>query len=108
MSEPQQLPNLNKNSLTRKQIVSLVLLAASLVYDILPADLIPDVPLVGWVDDILVTSTALMNCIQQFSESGSQTLQEVLKWLKWTCILLAILIVLVLVLLTSIIISLFK
>ena len=52
--------------MTRKQITSLLLLGASIIYDVIPADLIPDIPLVGWLDDMLVTSSAALNSLQQF------------------------------------------
>ena len=48
--------------MTRKQITSLLLLGASIIYDVIPADLISDIPLVGWLDDMLVTSSAALNC----------------------------------------------
>ena len=52
--------------MTRKQITSLLLLGASIIYDVIPADFIPDIPFVGWLDDMLVTSSAALNCLQQF------------------------------------------
>lgn len=93
--------------MNKKQIMSLVLLAAAVGYDMLPSDLIPDLPVIGWVDDILITSTAALNCLEQFTTEENQLMQKVLKWLKWTCLLLAILIILVLMLLVTSIINIF-
>jgi len=91
-----------------KQIISVVLLGAAVAYDFLPTDFVPDIPVVGWMDDFLLTSTAALNCLQQFTTEENQLMQKVLKWLKWTCLLLAILIILVFALLISTIISIFS
>lgn len=94
--------------MNRKQITSIILLIGAIVYDFIPADLIPDIPVIGWIDDFFVTSSALFNCIQQFTENGNELLTRVMKWLKWTCFLLAVLIILIFLLLTATIISIFK
>ena len=57
--------------MTRKQITSLLLLGASIIYDVIPADFIPDIPFVGWLDDMLVTSSAALNCLQQFGVNAN-------------------------------------
>ena len=92
--------------MNKKQATSLLLLAVSVIYDLVPSDLIPDIPFIGWIDDTLVTSSALINCVQQFSDSENKTAQKLMKWLKWTCLLLAVLIVLVVLLLASTIMAL--
>ena len=94
--------------MNRKQITSIILLIGAIVYDFIPADLIPDIPVIGWIDDFFVTSSALFNCIQQFSDDGNEILTHVMKWLKWTCLLLGILIVLLSLLLAATIISIFS
>lgn len=94
--------------MNRQQITSIILLIGAIVYDFLPTDLVPDIPVIGWIDDFFVTSSALFNCIQQFSENGNEILTRIMKWLKWTCLLLAVLIILVFLLLTATIISIFK
>lgn len=83
--------------MTRKQITSLILLAASIIYDVIPADFIPDIPFIGWLDDMLITSSAAINCLQQFGINANGKVERLLKWLKWTCILLAIIIILIVV-----------
>lgn len=81
--------------MTRKQITSLILLAASIIYDFIPADLIPDIPFIGWLDDMFITSSAVLNCLQQFGLNANGKVERLLKWLKWGCILLTIIIVLI-------------
>jgi len=92
--------------MTRKQITSLILLGASIIYDVIPVDFIPDIPIVGWLDDTLVTSAAAINCLQQFTGNENINNHKIMKWLKWACLLLAILIILVVVLLASTIMTL--
>ena len=87
--------------MTRKQITSLLLLGASIIYDVIPADFIPDIPFVGWLDDMLVTSSAALNCLQQFGVNANGKVDRLLKWLKWICILLAILVIIVVILLAG-------
>ena len=91
--------------MTRKQITSLLLLGASIIYDVIPADFIPDIPFVGWLDDMLVTSSAALNCLQQFGVNANGKVDRLLKWLKWICILLAILVIIVVILLAGTIID---
>ena len=91
--------------MTRKQITSLILLAASIIYDVIPADVIPDIPFIGWLDDMLITSSAAINCLQQFGINANGKVERLLKWLKWTCILLAVIIVLIAILLAGTIVS---
>ena len=91
--------------MTRKQITSLLLLGASIIYDVIPADFIPDIPFVGWLDDMLVTSSAALNCLQQFGVNANGKVDRLLKWLKWICILLAILVSIVVILLAGTIVD---
>ena len=91
--------------MTRKQITSLLLLGASIIYDVIPADFIPDIPFVGWLDDMLVTSSAALNCLQQFGVNANGKVDRLLKWLKWICILLAILVIIVVILLAGTIVD---
>ena len=91
--------------MTRKQITSLILLGASIIYDVIPADFIPDIPFVGWLDDMLVTSSAALNCLQQFGVNANGKVDRLLKWLKWICILLAILVIIVVILLAGTIVD---
>ena len=94
--------------MNRKQITSIILLICAIIYDIIPNDIVPDVPIIGWFDDFFVTSSALFNCIQQFVEDGNDVLVKVIKWLKWTCLLLTVLIILIFILVTATVIKLLQ
>ena len=87
--------------MTRKQITSLILLGASIIYDVIPTDFIPDIPFLGWLDDMLITSSAALNCLQQFGINANGKVERLLKWLKWTCILLAVIIILIVILIVG-------
>lgn len=91
--------------MTRKQITSLLLLGASIIYDVIPADFIPDIPFVGWLDDMLVTSSAALNCLQQFGVNANGKVDRLLKWLKWICILLAVIVVIIFIALVGTVID---
>lgn len=87
--------------MTRKQITSLILLGASIIYDVISADFIPDIPFLGWLDDMLITSSAALNCLQQFGINANGKVERLLKWLKWTCIFLAVIIILIVILIVG-------
>ena len=74
--------------MTSKEITSLVFLGMAAAYDISPVDIIPDIPIVGWIDDFLLTITAILNCIQQFTRETSHGLSVIARTLKWIVILL--------------------
>lgn len=94
--------------MTRKQITSLILLGASIIYDVIPADFIPDFPFVGWLDDMLITSSAALNCLQQFGINANGKVERLLKWLKSTCILLAVIIILIVIMIAGSIVHMAK
>lgn len=90
--------------MTGKKVSSLVFMGLAALYDVSPVDIIPDIPVVGWIDDILITLTAILNCIQQFTEETAHTLSIIAKILKWILVLLGgILIVLLFFAMSSII-----
>ena len=83
--------------MTKGQITSLILLGASIIYDIVPIDFIPDIPVIGWLDDMLVTSSAVLNCLMQFGIDASGHVYKAAKFLRWACIVIAVLIVILII-----------
>ena len=56
-----------KKKHTWNKILAVVILLLSIVYDIMPADFVPDIaPLIGWIDDIAITITAIANAYIQW------------------------------------------
>lgn len=91
----------------KKQITSLVLAGLAVLYDISPVDVIPDIPVVGWVDDFFITATAGLNLIQQYTSESMQWLSTIAKTLKWLTIILGVIVVLLVAIFASMIVSFF-
>lgn len=91
----------------KKQITSLVLAGLAVLYDISPVDIIPDIPVVGWVDDFFITATAGLNMIQQYTSESMQWLSTIAKTLKWLTIILGVIVVLLVAIFASMIVSFF-
>jgi len=68
--------------------VFLVILA--IIYDISPIDIIPDIPVVGYVDDFFITAAAVLNLLEKWSEETSQALSHSLRWFKWAVVFVGI------------------
>lgn len=75
----------------RKKVWAWVLLGLGIVYDLSPLDVIPDVPVVGWIDDFFVTVAVVLNLLQQNSDGKRNRVAKVAKWLKWGVIAIGIL-----------------
>lgn len=72
------------NSSNIKKALAVLLMLAALAYDASPIDLIPDVPIIGWIDDAGLTLAAGINLIQQFVGNQNASLVKLLKYAKWT------------------------
>lgn len=56
-----------KKKNTWNKILAVLILLFSIGYDIMPADFVPDIaPLIGWIDDIAITITAIANAYVQW------------------------------------------
>lgn len=97
---------LNLNIMKGKEIAALVYMALAILYDISPVDIVPDIPVVGWIDGFIITATAGLNCIQQFSQETNQTLATIAKTLKWIMIILGAILITLLALFAAVIIKL--
>ncbi len=91
-------PYENKNT-----AVSWVLAGLGLVYAISPIDIIPDVPVIGWVDDFFVIAVTVLNLLEKEIGKVNQSLTTILKVLKWITLGLGIIAVLLLLLLGTVI-----
>ena len=81
-------------------------MAIAVIYDISPIDIIPDIPIVGWVDDFFVTITAILNLVQKSLESSNAYLAKITKIAKWVMILLGAIVIVLILLLGSWVVSL--
>lgn len=94
----------SKNS---SPIVAWVLMGLAILYDISPVDIIPDIPVVGWIDDFFVTATATFNLVQKTCQDSVQWLATIAKTLKWLTIIVGIIAILLVVMLGAAIVKLF-
>ncbi len=96
---PPKEDNLPVKQKTKKSSpMSYVLLFLALVYDIMPVDLIPDVPIVGWVDDIFITFIAFLNLIEKKFVQQQTAIQYILRAIKWLLILVGFIIIIIMML----------
>lgn len=91
----------------KNKIASWVWLIVAVIYTFLPIDAFPEAlaPVIGYIDDFLVSSAALINFIQQQFFQGSNTLNKIFKIVKWILISLIILSFLITVLIITLIVK---
>lgn len=89
-------------------VMPIVWMALALLYDISPVDIIPDIPVIGWVDDFFVTATATLNFIQKAAEDSEEWLATIAKTLKWIIVLLGVIAILLILLCGTLIMGLFS
>ncbi|WP_294986137.1 hypothetical protein [uncultured Fibrobacter sp.] len=95
VNEPEVLDipkeNLDKSANAQwKKTLAIVFTIATALYDFLPVDLMPMFPF----DNLGLTSAALLNLVQQFTANQDSKLVQVLKFAKWTFVVLVIIAVL--------------
>lgn len=78
----------------------------AILYDVSPVDIIPDIPVVGWIDDFFITATASLNLIQKSCQDSAQWLSAIAKGLKWLTIVVGIIAILLVALLGAAIVKL--
>ena len=69
------------------------LLVLAIVYGVSPIDLVPDVPIIGWVDDLFVGAIATLNLAQQTLLKTQGFMYTMVNGIKWILILLALILV---------------
>ena len=69
---------------------AVVLFLLALLYDVMPMDLIPDIPVIGWVDDFFITVTAGLNLLEKGVADANGTLAAILRFVKWGVVFLGI------------------
>lgn len=87
-------------------IMPWVWLGVALIYDISPIDIIPDLPIIGWIDDFFISTISILNFIQKLLGETNTRLANIFRLLKIIVIILAIIAILLLLLLGTAIIKL--
>ena len=99
MNENKQLPSV---------VGPWVLMVLCLLYGISPVDIIPDVPIVGQIDDLIILASGTLNLTQRYLERADSSLTTIVKVTKWIVIALGAIVILLLALFAVAIVSLFK
>jgi len=83
-------------------------LILGILYAISPVDILPDVvPVAGWVDDLVITGTGVLNFIQAEAGKTSETLAGILGVAKWILIVLGVIAILLIALIGGLVYKLF-
>ena len=85
-----------------------VLMVLCLLYGVSPVDIIPDIPVVDQIDDLIILATGGLNLAQSYMERTESSLASVVKVVKWIVIALGAIVILLLALFAVAIVNLFK
>lgn len=88
----------------KTQAVVLALLSA--IYAVSPLDIVPDIPVIGWIDDWFVLAAAALNLMEHFTGREHKSLRNILKIAKRIIIIVGIIVILLLLIFTALVISL--
>jgi len=75
-------------------IIDWLLFILSIIYTFSPIDLVPDAPVVGWVDDAALLMSSSLNMLQKYLGDSHILVYKALKLLKWSIFILGIIVVL--------------
>lgn len=101
----------NKIEITQKGIdlKAIIIAILGIVYGVSPIDIVPDaLPIAGWVDDLVITGSALLNLVDSYAAKYSILLSSILKILKWGIIILGGILIALILLIGVTIFSIFK
>ena len=74
----------------RSMVVPVLLFALAILYDLSPIDIIPDIPVIGYFDDLIITTIATLNLLQKWIKNSSRILAGLLGLMKWLVIFVGI------------------
>ena len=99
MNENKQLPSV---------VGPWVIMALCLLYGVSPVDIIPDIPIVGQIDDLIIMLSGSLNLAQRYMERADSSFTIIVKVTKWIVIALGAIVILLLALFAVAIVNLFK
>ena len=85
-----------------------VIMALCLLYGVSPVDIIPDIPIVGQIDDFIIMASGTLNLAQRYMERADSSFTTIVKVTKWIVIALGAIVILLLALFAVAIVNLFK
>ncbi len=74
----------------RSMVVPISLFALAILYVLSPIDIVPDIPVIGYVDDLIITTIATLNLLQKWIKNSSRILAGLLGLMKWLVIFIGI------------------
>lgn len=105
VNEIKEQDNKNIKGNKKKKIWAWILFILSLLYGLFPMDFVPDMPIVGWIDDATIMAAAFINLIQQQFFQANHTLSELLKTLKWILFFVAVFVFFIAILIITLIVK---
>ena len=99
MNENKQLPSV---------VGPWVLMVLCLLYGISPVDIIPDIPIVGQIDDLIILVSGSLNLAQRYMERTASSFASIVKATKWIVIALGVIVIILLALFATSIVSLLQ
>lgn len=85
-----------------------VWLILGILYAISPVDILPDVvPVAGWVDDLVITGSGVLNFVQAKVGEANEMLASIVGIFKWILIVLGVIAILLIALIGGLIYKMF-
>lgn len=72
----------------KRRIAPFVIFGLAVIYVFSPIDIIPDIPVIGWVDDGVLLSAATLHMLEKGFGIQSRFFITLLRLFKWTVIIL--------------------
>lgn len=104
-SDLQPIENKSEVKFWKKPWFSTVLAA---IYILSPLDIMPDVPVIGFLDDIFLGIVIGLNWAQYSTEESNKILSSFIGLIKWVLIILGVILVLLLAIFGVLIVRLFQ
>jgi hypothetical protein len=97
-------PTYKASTDNKKPVLPVIIFIAALIWDFV----IPSVPVIGWLDDTFITLFAGLNLLQSSVGTTNIYLARLLRFAKWICLALGIIIFLLVALLGTMLVKLIK
>ncbi len=72
----------------KRLVVPYAMLGIAVLYALSPIDLIPDIPVVGWVDDVTFLIVTSMNVVEKSISDSASWIRKFAHRVKWTIIII--------------------
>jgi len=63
---------LHMNSVLAKKILPYLIIFLGIAYGVWPVDVMPDIPIVGWIDDLGIIGLAILLAVKLFSDERNR------------------------------------